>query len=188
MDYNRYYPKPLSRRKQVTITIRPAKERDYPNIFEINLLAFGGESEAQLVEGLRHSKYFIPQLCLVAEKDGKVVGYILFSHVILETVDENLEVLALAPMAVHPEFQHQGIVSALVRYGLRVSKEMGEKAVAVLGHPDFYPRFGFMQAQAFGIRAPFPVPDEVYMVIELDPGALDGMSGTIKYPPLFNEV
>ena len=172
----------------MTLTIRPAEDRDYLAIFEINLLAFGGENEAQLVNKLRHRTNFIPQLSLVAEMDGQVVGYILFSQVILETSDKNLAMLALAPMAVLPRFQNQGIGSALVRQGLQVCREMGEKTVVVIGHPNFYPRFGFTPAQVYDIRAPFPVPDEVFMVIELEPGALDGISGTVTYPPVFDDV
>jgi putative acetyltransferase len=168
--------------------IRPALGLDYREIYEINRQVFGGENEARLVENLRYTENFIPQLSLVAEKEGQVVGYIVFSRVLLETQDGELPILALAPMAVRPEFQNQGIGTALVKQGLEACRQYGEKVVVVLGHTNFYPRFGFIQARVKGIRAPYPVPDEVYMLIELAPDVLDEVSGTVKYPSIFDGV
>ena len=100
----------------------------------------------------------------------------------------SLPALALAPMAVHPEFQSQGIGSRLVREGLERCRNLGHRIVVVVGHPEFYPRFGFTPARAKGLEAPFPVPDEAFMVTELVPGALDGVSGMIVYPAPFEGV
>jgi putative acetyltransferase len=91
-------------------------------------------------------------------------------------------------MAVHPEFQNRGIGSELVRQGLERCRKLGYKVVIVVGHPTYYPRFGFISARAKGLETPFPVPDEAFMVIELTPGALNGISGMIIYPPAFEEV
>jgi len=99
-----------------------------------------------------------------------------------------LPALALAPLAVHPEFQNQGIGSRLVGEGLARCRNLGHKIVVVVGHPEFYPRFGFTSARAKGLEAPFPVPDEAFMVTKLVPRALDGVSGMIVYPAPFEGV
>ena len=91
-------------------------------------------------------------------------------------------------MAVHPEFQHQGIGSELVRKGLERCGRLGHRIVIVVGHPSYYPRFGFISARSKGLEAPFPVPDEAFMVMEFVPGSLDGVSGTVVYSDPFNNV
>lgn len=170
------------------VEIRSAIDSDYQDIYRINREAFGGNNEAMLVANLRSTDNFIPGLSLVAEIEGQVVGYILFSRVQLETQDGELPILALAPMAVLPKYQNQGIGTALVKQGLKVCQQYGEKVVVVLGHADFYPRFGFKQARSKGVQAPFPVPDNAYMLIELIPDILKDISGTVIYPPIFNNV
>jgi predicted N-acetyltransferase YhbS len=100
----------------------------------------------------------------------------------------SLPALALAPMAVRPEFQNLGIGSRLIREGLERCRNLGHKIVIVAGHPEYYPRFGFTSSRAKGLEAPFPVPDEAFMVIELIPGALDSVSGMIVYPAPFEGV
>ncbi len=170
------------------VLILPEKEQLHSAIHEINVLAFGGENEARLVENLRKSCSFNAQLSLVAVEEGRVVGHILFSPITIESKKGSLPALALAPMAVHPEFQNQGIGSRLVREGLERCRSLGHKIVVVVGHPEFYPRFGFTPARAKGLEAPFPVPDEAFMVTELVPGALDGISGMIVYPAPFEGV
>ena len=112
-------------------------------IHEINVLAFGREDEARLVEDLRKSPDFIPELSLVAVKDKMVVGHILFSRIAIQTKTGSFPAMSLAPMAVHPEFQKQGIGSKLVRQGLERCRNLGYKVVIVVGHPNYYPRFGF---------------------------------------------
>lgn len=100
----------------------------------------------------------------------------------------NLPALALAPMAVRPEYQNQGIGSELVRHGLRQCRDLGHKVIVVVGHPEYYPRFGFSLARAKGLEAPFPVPDEAFLVLELVPDALEGIKGVVNYPPEFADV
>ncbi|MGX1901753.1 GNAT family N-acetyltransferase [Thermolongibacillus altinsuensis] len=169
--------------------IRSEKIDDYKGIREVNMLAFHREDEAKLVESIRESEYFIPELSLVAVTDEhEIIGHILFSEITLETDKENLPTLALAPMAVKPQYQRQGIGSRLVTEGLKVCKDLGYKHVFVLGHLDFYPRFGFVPAKTFGIESPFPVPDEVFMALELEHRSLDGLTGKIKYPKAFDTV
>jgi putative acetyltransferase len=124
----------------------------------------------------------------VAVLENKVVGHILFSPVVIETSTTDISILALAPMAVRPEFQNQGIGSELVRQGLEECHRLGSRMVVVLGHSSFYPRFGFEPARPKGVSAPFPVPDKSWMVIELEPGALSGVQGTVRYPPAFDDV
>ncbi len=169
------------------VVVRSEEPSDYQKIYEINKIAFGGEVEARLVNNLRKTKGFIPQLSLVAEKDGKVVGHILFSIIHINTGEDNIPVLALAPMAVLPEYQKQGIGSLMIKEGLKKSKELGYKIVVLVGHPDYYPRFGFVPAKEKGLKLPFDAPDEAFMVYEIIPNSLVGISGTIEYPPEFAE-
>jgi putative acetyltransferase len=170
------------------IKIQPEKREYDTAIHEINVLAFGLENEARLVENLRKSPDFIPELSLVAVKDKMVVGHILFSRITIQTKIGSFPALALAPMAVHPEFQKQGIGSKLIRQGFARCRKLGHKIVVVVGHPNYYPRFGFTSARAKGLEAPFSVPDEAFMVIEIAPGALNGISGMVIYPPAFEGV
>jgi putative acetyltransferase len=170
------------------ITIRPETVEDYAAIHEVNALAFGREVEPRLVEALRGLPDFIPELSLVAVQTGRVVGHILFSRVVIETKDGPVPALALAPMAVRPELQNQGIGSELVRDGLERCRSLGHRIVVVVGHPAYYPRFGFSPATARGLEAPFPVPDEAFLVLELVPGGLGGIAGVVQYPPPFSEA
>jgi len=124
----------------------------------------------------------------VAIKNGKVVGHILFSRINIETKVGLVPALALAPMAVHPEFQNQGVGSELLRQGLERCRNLGHSVVIVVGHPTYYPPFGFTSARRKGLEAPFPVSDEVFMVLELAPGALKNVKGMVIYPPEFEEV
>jgi putative acetyltransferase len=167
------------------IEIRMETPEDYEAVFEVNRRAFGRGNEARLVEALRSSG---GALSLVAEAGGQVVGHILFSPIWIETESGEAPAISLAPMAVLPEFQNQGIGSQLVRRGLEECRRQGNKVVIVLGHPGFYPRFGFSPARAMGVEAPFDVPDEPWMALELQPGALQGVSGRVRYPPAFDEV
>jgi predicted N-acetyltransferase YhbS len=168
--------------------IRPERKEDYPRITEINNLAFKQENEGRLVENLRKNTGFIPELSLVAQEDNEVVGHILFFPI--KIIDDKLihTSLALAPMSVHPEHQGKGIGSALVRQGLKAAKEKGFKSVIVVGHANYYPRFGFKPAASWNIKAPFDVPEDVFMAIELTENGLKNVRGTVKYPDEFNDV
>ncbi|MBD2040953.1 GNAT family N-acetyltransferase [Microcoleus sp. FACHB-672] len=170
------------------IIIRPETSDDFAGIYEVNKLAFGQEGEAQLVDAIRRSDNFNPELSLVAIQDEKIVGHLLFSDIIIQTENKDVPALALAPLAVHPEFQNQGIGSQLIQQGLKDCQRLGHKIVVVVGHPNYYTRFGFSPARAKGLEAPFPVPDEAFMVLELAPAALEGITGMVKYPPAFDDV
>jgi len=168
------------------IVIRSERKEDFDAIHEVNRLAFGQEDEAFLVQRIWNSSQFIPELSLVASKEGQIVGHILFSLIDIEGQHGNRSVLSLAPMAVHPDFQNQGIGSKLVREGLKKCQQLGYEIVIVIGHPNYYPRFGFAPARQKGLEASFPVPDEAFMVLELVPNSLTGLKGTVKYPPEFD--
>lgn len=164
--------------------IRTEVPEDFPGVHEINLAAFGGEGEAKLVGMLREQAS--PVLSLVADDEGTVVGHILFSPVSLPGIDQL--VMGLAPMAVTPSRQRSGIGSALVKVGLAHCKELGAVAVVVLGHPEFYPKFGFSPAARFGLQCEYDVPAEAFMAIELRAGALQSASGTVKYHAAFSQL
>ncbi len=166
-------------------TIRPETPADRDAIHEVVALAFGREDEAELVEALRQSAAFIPELSLVTAQDGNVIGHVMFSHMSIETPTGTAPALALAPVSVRPEQQNRGIGSRLVREGLERCQALGHRIVIVEGHPAYYPRFGFLPARAQGLEATFPVPDAAFMALELVPGALDGVRGTVRYPPAF---
>lgn len=172
----------------MTLVIRPEQPDDYAAIAEVNRLAFGQDDEARLVAALRRSEDFIPELSLVAARGDRLVGYILFTRIVIRGEEADVESLALAPLAVRPECQKRGVGSALVQHGLEACRRAGHGSVVVLGHAEYYPRFGFVPAAPKGIRAPFPVPEEAFMVVELVPGALAGLTGTVVYPPAFSGV
>jgi len=148
-------------------------------------LAFGQPNEADLVDALRANAH--PYISLVATVDDKVIGHIFFSPVTVESEEAAFTAMGLAPMAVLPTHQNQGVGSRLVREGLKECHRLGHDIVVVLGHPNFYPRFGFVPANSKGLRCEYDVPDEVFMVTELKPEALAGRQGLVKYHPAFGE-
>jgi putative acetyltransferase len=143
-----------------------------------------------LVDALRHSKTaFLPELSIVAVKDNKVVGHILFTKINIKDDKGNLtESLALAPMSVRPEHQKRGIGGQLIRKGLEVAKILGFKSIIVLGHEHYYPKFGFEPAEKWKIKAPFKVPSNVFMAIELVAGGLKNVTGTVNHSKEFEKV
>lgn len=165
--------------------IREEGEQDRASVRAVNLLAFETSAEADLVDAVREAAR--PLVSLVAEVQGDVVGHILFSPV---TIDGHpaVQMMGLAPMAVAPAHQRVGIGSALVRAGLLACADVGTNAVVVLGHPAYYPRFGFIPASRYGLGTSYDVPDDVFLVKELTPGALAGVAGTVRYHPAFREV
>ena len=171
--------------KAVDLKIRTETEADQDAVYAINTAAFDTPAEADLVDALREQAH--PIVSLVAEDNGQVVGHILFSPVTLSG-HPTLNAMGLAPMAVTPDRQRNGIGTALVQSGLEQCKQLGIQAVVVLGHPDYYPRFGFVPSTIFRINSEYDVPEEVFMAIELQPGALNGKSGTVKYHPAFSTV
>ena len=165
--------------------IRAEKECDREAVRAVNISAFETTSEADLVDALRQQVQ--PVISLVAEENGEVVGHILFSPVSLSG-HPNFKVMGLAPMAVAPSHQKKGAGSALVQAGLEQCTQLGFVAVVVLGHPEYYPRFGFSPASQFGIESEYDVPDEVFMAMELRPEALSGKTGGVRYHSAFSNV
>jgi putative acetyltransferase len=167
------------------MNIRPESVDDIAAIHAVNSAAFESRAEADLVDALRSAAN--PIVSLVADDDGRIVGHILFSPVTLSG-HRGAQIMGLAPMAVLPSEQRRGIGSRLIAAGVERCRELGYGAVIVLGHADYYPRFGFTPAARFGLTSEYDVPDEAFMAIELTPGFLSGMSGTIRYHPLFAAV
>jgi putative acetyltransferase len=162
--------------------VRPEVPADEDAIRHVNTLAFGQDDEARLVDVLRKDGYV--RLSLVAERAGTVVGHILFSDLSILTVSGTVPAVALAPMAVLPECQNQGIGSMLVRAGLDECRRRGQRIVIVLGHPHYYPRFGFSAELAKRLVSPFGGGD-AFMAAELAPKALDRVIGSVQYAPPF---
>jgi putative acetyltransferase len=165
--------------------IRPETDANRAAIRAVNEAAFETSVEAELIDALRAKPGQL--ISLVAEIDEEIVGHILFSAVSLAEHPE-LNLMGLGPMAVLPKRQRQGIGSALVREGLKRCKRRGCQAVVVVGHPEYYPRFGFVPASRHGIRCEYDVPDDVFMIVELVAGALRGASGVIRYDEAFDSV
>jgi putative acetyltransferase len=165
--------------------LRSEKEYDREAVCDVHESAFETSAEARLVDALREQAS--PIVSLVAEKNGGVVGHIFFSPVSLSG-HPALMMMGLAPVAVLPAHQGKGIGSALIRAGLQRCRRLGFAAVVVLGHPEYYPRFGFSPASDFGITSEYDVPDDVFMILELHPDTLDGKHGCIKYHPAFKAL
>ena len=165
--------------------VRPEHPADIASVRAVNVSAFATSVEANLVDLLRARVQ--PFVSLVADDAGMLVGHILFSPVTLLHSQQS-RIIGLAPMAVIPARQRQGVGSALVREGLERCRDLGFEAVVVLGHPNYYPRFGFMPASCFNIRCEYDVADEFFMAMELTRGGLKGKSGTIRYNPVFGDV
>jgi putative acetyltransferase len=145
--------------------------------------AFGQSNEADIVDALRRRGALT--LSLVALREDEVVGHIAFSPVTIESAGSSFDAVGLGPMAVLPPYQGKGIGSQLVRIGLEQCRQAGHEIVVVLGHPDFYGRFGFVPTRHRGLHCEFDVPDGVFMVMELRQGALAGRGGLVKYQPEF---
>lgn len=160
--------------------VRRESDADLGAIRTVNREAFGQVAEADLVDALRANGD--AAVSLVAESDSSIVGHILFSHLPIRTSARNVAAAALAPMSVLPRWQRRGVGSALVRAGLDRCREDGFEAVVVLGHPAYYPRFGFSARLAEPLQAPFSGP--AFMALELVPGALTA-GGQVRYPGAF---
>jgi len=169
------------------LTVRFENNADRAAIFEVNRLAFARDHEARLVDRLRETSG-PSNLSLVAELNGQIVGHILFSPIMIDGTSSLKQATALAPLAVHPGHQYRGVGTALVRDGLIACRRAGHRIIVVLGHPDYYCRFGFTSATDNGMHPPFEVQPGALMVLELAPDALAGVSGIVRYPPAFDEV
>lgn len=166
------------------MNIRPETPADYTAIDEVNHLAFTRPGEGQLVRALRASGK--PIISLVAELEGQVVGHICFSPVTIDGYDA--KAMGLGPMAVHPNHQKSGIGKALIEAGLQACKTQGYGVVVVLGHSDYYPKFGFAPASNLGLKSKWEVPDEAFMAQEIIPGGLGHFRGLVEYAPEFDTV
>ncbi len=165
------------------LSFREEQPGDRAAISEVVRRAFQQEAEARLVDLLRDGGYV--RLSLVAENEGRIVGHVLYSELPIVGTSATTPALALAPMAVTPERQSQGIGSALIRHSLDVCRERGHKIVVVLGHTHYYPRFGFSLELALPLESPYA--GESFMALELVPGALAGVRGKAEYAPPFQE-
>lgn len=169
-----------------SIQVRPENPSDYPIITQINEQAFGRANEARLIHLIRDSQHYIPELSFVAEHQGTIVGHILLSWIDL-VGEKTYPVLGLAPLAVQPDFQKQGIGSQLVQVSLNQAEIRGDSLVIVLGEPHFYSKFGFQPSADYHIQSPFPVPAEYFMVKPLK-NYRDFYQGTVIYPAFFSQV
>jgi len=173
------------------ITIRQEESKDYQQVFQLTEEAFremehSDHQEQFLVEKLRKSDAFIPELSLVAEdENGTIAGHILFTKIKIINDQESFDSLALAPVSVKPEFQNQGIGAKLILQGHHIAKELGYESVILIGHEKYYPRFGYKKTSNFGISFPFDIPEENGMAVELVKDGLNNKKGVVKYPQEF---
>ena len=174
------------------IKIRQERENDFSAVFNLITEAFRTEQtidpdEPFLVDRLRKSNAFIPQLSLVAELMGEIVGHILLTKIIIKEGELEHDSLALAPVSVLPEYQGRGIGGLLINHAHERARELGHKSVILLGHENYYPKFGYQLTEKFGIQLPFEVPIENCMAIELVQDGLNNVNGMVEYPQAFNE-
>jgi len=174
------------------IMIRQEKSTDFKAVFGLIEKVFKTEKlsdhkEQFLVERLRKSSSFIPELSMVAEIENKIVGHILLTKLKIKNDQKEFDSLALAPVSVLPEYQGNGIGGMLIEQAHTTAKELRYKSIVVLGHEKYYPKFGYEQADKYGIELPFDVPKENCMVMELTENGLSEVNGTVEYPKEFNE-
>lgn len=167
------------------IKVRTEVAEDHNCITRVNDLAFEQDNESILITKLRDTNEFIPELSLVAEVNNEVVGHILFYPVPVVDGKTNHTSLSLAPMSVLPEYQNKGIGSELIKVGLEKARQLGYKNITVLGHPEYYPKFGFEKASKWNISAPFEYPDEALMAIELVENGMNNISGSLEFPAAY---
>lgn len=164
--------------------VRRERPEDIEAVRRVNERAFGRPDEARLVASLRSAGKVVRSLVVV--EDERVVGHILFSPVTIESEGHTLPGVGLAPMSVLPEVQRHGIGSLLVRAGLSQCQSAGHAYVVVLGHPEYYPRFGFVPASKYGIRSEYEAADEAFMIVVFCEEVLRGWAGLVRYQPEFD--
>ena len=172
------------------MNIRKEEKNDYEQVFKLIEKAFENEEysdhrEQFLVERLRNSENFVPDLSLVFVMNELVVGYILLTKIKIINSNSSYDSLALAPVVVLPNYQGNGIGGHLIEFAHQKARELGFESVILLGHPTYYPKFGYLKASEFDIQLPFDVPDENCMAIELIPDALKNVKGIVEYPKEF---
>jgi predicted N-acetyltransferase YhbS len=174
-----------------SLIIRQETPKDHNWVIELTAKAFetmpfSDGNEDKLVENLRKASSFIPELSLVAELDHQVVGHILFTPMIIDNGQQQYQSLVLGPISVLPEYQKQGIGGKLVIAGHQKAAELGFQSVILIGHPEYYPRFGYKKASSWGLKVAMKLPsDDVFMAVELTENALSGVSGMVIFPPEF---
>lgn len=170
-----------------TITVRAETADDFKAIDVVHLSAFEGDDEVGFIDSLRSTSGYIPELSLVAEFNGRIVGHILLTRICFQQGSKSVDVLALAPMAVVPSQSHRGIGSELVKTAIEEAKKHGYTAIAVIGHPEFYQRFGFKLAENLKVGINLSIDQDLVTVMELQQGAL-GDGGNLIYPSQFSQV
>ncbi|MEM6700133.1 MAG: N-acetyltransferase [Bacteroidota bacterium] len=176
----------------MNVTIRQEKQKDHNIVENLVVAAFkdvaiSDHKEQFLVRRLRKSEAFIPELSLVAALNGQIIGHILLTKIKIANKNKHHGSLALAPISVLPEFQGKGIGGKLILSAHRIAESLGFQSIILLGHANYYPRFGYKKASEFDIQLPFEVPEENCMAIELKENALNKVSGTVVYPKAFFE-
>ena len=182
----------FKKNKSTFLNIRQENVNDYAIVHDLIEKAFRNEevsdhTEQFLVKRLRTSEAFIPELSLVAEKDDQIIGHILFTKILINDGRNKYDSLALAPVSVLPEYQGQGVGSALIDEGHNIANVQSYKSVILLGHSNYYPRFGYEKTSKYNISLPFEAPEEICMVKSLVDNGLDGISGEVIYPKEFFE-
>jgi predicted N-acetyltransferase YhbS len=175
------------------VSIRQETPEDHQKVFQLLQEAFkdqefSDQSEPELVKRLRSDTGFVPALSMVAETGNTIAGYILLTEISLRGPAGSLKSLALAPVAVRTVFQKKGIGSKLILHAHKKARELGYTSIVVIGHEDYYPRFGYQPAHLFGITFPFEVPVENAFVLELEKDALLGVQGKVIYADAFFEA
>ncbi len=168
------------------MNIREEEDSDIQKVWKVNAEAFETEGEANLVNDLRNSG--TSYISLVAEEGEDIIGHILFTPVDLIGDKSDVRVMGLAPMAVVVKYQRKGVGSQLVKVGIERCKAHGCDALVVLGHPEYYPKFGFVPSVDYRIKSEYEVPDEVFMVLELSDGSLKNKAGTIRFHAAFDKL
>ncbi len=171
------------------VIVRPETPADYDAVREVLDRAFhdSPDSESGLVEALRAQSDYTPELSLVAEIDGAIVGHIMFTDARIETDSGVVPAKSLGPLAVHPDWQQKGIGTQLGKEGLEACRRLGHRIAVVIGHSTYYPRFGFQRGRPLGIEMSIGRLEQSRMIVELVPGALDGVRGMVYFSPLFGE-
>jgi putative acetyltransferase len=166
------------------LQVRPETDLDFDIIRRVNRLAFGQEDEGHLVDALRAGGFLT--LSMVAELDGKVVAHVSFSELKIITGEQTTAAISLAPASVLPEYQRQGIGTQLIQAALERCRDDGNQIAIVVGHPNYYPRFGFSAELARPLDSPYA--GDAFMALELVPGALDGVTGRVEFAPPFDAM
>jgi len=164
------------------VKIRQESAADSAEVLEVVRLAFGRRVESQLVEKFRQNPNYVPELSLVAEYEGHVIGHILFFPIEVKVDGKALQTLVLAPLSVHPSYQRRSVGGELVKAGLAIVKQRGYPSVLVVGHPNYYPRFGFRRASEWGFQMKEADPPEAFMAIEFIEGGLKRCRESFYFP------